>query len=317
MKGNSRLTSRKKQLRAVLILGVVAVLMFYLVPRIVGGAASFIFTPIAQFETWFYESGATLPQYFMDRKKLVDENAELEVALHESESNAHITARLQAENTQLRALLGDEEEERTAAAVIGRPTDTPYDVLLIDKGRRDGITAHAPVYVGHDQVIGFVGEVYRDSSVIILVTTPGFKSTVYIFGPNIYTTAEGQGGGILKVSVPQGIPLEIGDLVVLPSFRSGTFGEISSVESLPTDPEQRGYVNLGMPLQSMRYVSVGVGEVERISFEEAKEVVNAAREDITEVPVPSGVLVDIIEDTATSSATSTEIHATSTEVREE
>jgi len=149
------------------------------------------------------------------------------------------------------------------------------------------------------------------------VTTPGFESTVYIFGPNIYTTAEGQGGGILTVSVPQGIPLETGDLVVLPSFRPGTFGEISSIKSLPTDPEQRGYVTLGVPLQSTRYVSVGKGGVEPISFEDAKAVVNDIRADITRVPVPSGVLVDIIEDVATTSATSTPRSATGTDVTQE
>jgi len=155
-KGNSRQTSHRERLRTFLVLGIVALLLFYVVPQTIGGAASFIFTPIARFETWFYESGSTLPQYFVDRQQLVEENAELEVALHESESNAHIINRLQRENTELRALLGDKEEERIAAAVIGRPTETPYDVLLIDKGSRDGIERNAPVYVGYDQITGFV-----------------------------------------------------------------------------------------------------------------------------------------------------------------
>ena len=304
-KESSRQTLRRERIRIFVIVGVSAVVVFYIVPRLVGGAASLILTPVSHIEDWFFQSGAALPQYLIDRSTLVAENDALTQQLHEAEGDAYAEARLREENEELRALLGDSDESRTAAAVIGRPTATPYDVLVIDKGARDGVARDMPVYVGDEQVIGFVGEVYRDSSIVVMVTTPGVESTAYIYGPNIYTTAEGQGGGVLQVRVPQGIAISEGDLVILPSFQSGVFGRISLVESLPTDPEQRAYVTVGVPLQSVRFVSIGATVMQPVSFEEAKEVVERVRTDITSVPVPSGVLVDVVDDVASSTATST------------
>ena len=47
-----------------------------------------------------------------------------------------------------------------------------------------------------------------------------------------------------------------GNLVLLPSTESGVYGEIVSIENLPTQPEQFGYVAPPIPLQSLLYVSV-------------------------------------------------------------
>lgn len=275
----------------------------------VGGLGALVFAPIAQFESWFYESGSTIPAYFRDRNALLSENEELRNELESAGNAQNSLDRLTQENLTLRGLLGNATSSRIAAAVIGRPTAMPYDVLVLDKGRTDGVQVDAPVYAGFDQVVGFVAAVYQNSSVVALPTTPGFESTVYIFGPNIYTTAVGEGGGVLQVSVPQGIPLAEDDLVVIPSFDTGVFGRISVIESHPTEPEQRGYVTLPVSLQSLRFVSVGTSPLTSLSFEEAAEVVRELRQDLSTVPVPSGVLVDTPEDVGTSSATST---ATST-----
>lgn len=225
--------------------------------------------------------------------------------------------RLRAENTALRTVLGSENETRIAAGVIGRPTNLPYDVLVIDKGERDGIVKDAPVYVGTNQVIGFIVAVYKESSVAALVTTPGWSSTVYIYGPNIYTTAVGQGGGIARVHTPQGIKLEEGNIVVVPSLSDGIFGRISAVDSIPSRTEQYGYVAMNMPLNSIRLVAVGTRPLSTIDFETAKTVVNEAGRNLLLVPVPEGILIEA--ESATSTATSTDANvsttATTTEIQ--
>ena len=205
-------------------------------------------------------------------------------------------------------MLGNEEDERIGTSVIGRPTALPYDTLVLDRGSRDGVVKHAPVFIGADQAVGFVAEVFKDTSVVTLASSPGFESTVYILGPNIYTTAEGIGGGVLQVSVPQGILLSEGDLIVVPSFDSGVYGTIDYIESIPTEPEQRGFVTLSIPIQSIRYVSVGRTPLTSLSFEEAVAVVERTKHDLTKVPVPEGVLIDIETSTTTApTATSTSL----------
>lgn len=211
---------------------------------------------------------------------------------------------LKAENESLRALLGSDTEPRVGAGVIGRPTALPYDVLVIDKGSDDGIVASAPVYSAGDTVIGFVAKTHEKSAVIALNSTPGFTSTVYVFGPNIYTTAIGIGGGVTRIHVPQGIKLEVGDAVVIPSISSGIYGAIGAIDSVPESPEQYGYVTSAVPISSLKNVAVGTRPLSVIDFDTARAAIEGARRDMLMVDVPEAVLIDIGQ--ASSTATSSE-----------
>ncbi|OGG86035.1 hypothetical protein A2392_01030 [Candidatus Kaiserbacteria bacterium RIFOXYB1_FULL_46_14] len=268
-------------------------LLLWLFPGLLGQIAAPIIKPFLSAETKLRQSLSN-----QDQTDVNLETVELE--------------RLKAENTELRTLLGGESEARIAAGVIGRPTNLPYDVLVIDKGERDGIVKDAPVYVNDNQAIGFVVAVYGESSVVALVTTPGWRSTVYIYGPNIYTTAVGQGGGIARVHTPQGIKLEEGNIVVVPSLSAGIYGRISAIDSIPSRTEQYGYVAMNMSLNSLHLVSVGTRPLSTIDFETAKTVVNEAARALLEVSVPEGILIEA--ESASSTATSTTA-ATTTEVQ--
>lgn len=224
---------------------------------------------------------------------------------------------LREENESLRALLGDEEIEKISAGVIGRPTALPYDVLMIDKGEEDGIVEDAPVYAGEHTVIGFVAKVYNHSSLVALVSTPGFTSTAYIYGPNIYTTAVGIGGGVTRIHVPQGIEIEVGDPVVMPSLAKGVYGSISAVDSVPERPEQYGYVTTKLPINSLRAVAVGTRGLSVMDFEATQAVVDEAKRDFLMVDVPEGMLIDIGSSTSTATSSEEQLEdedtATSTE----
>ncbi|MCB9811951.1 rod shape-determining protein MreC [Candidatus Nomurabacteria bacterium] len=286
-----------------LAVGGALVLLMVTLPWLFSRLSALMMTPVVRFESWLSESSATVPSYFRDRNELLGDIEDLQRELESDRASKGSVQLLQSENADLRALLGTTDEERIAAGVIGRPTALPYDVLVIDQGSKQGVTENAPVYSGSNTVIGFVAAVYSDTSVVTLVTTPGFTSTVYIYGPDIYTTAEGLGGGMLRVRVPQGILLSEGDLVILPSLGSGIYGTVSVVESIATEPEQYGYVSTETPISSLRFVSVGIQPLASLSFEEAKEVVDNVRRNLLTVPVPSGVLIDT-ENLATSTATS-------------
>ena len=303
-KASLRQISRNERLKVTLWVAVAVVLVLVLLPRLVSVTASMVLMPVVMVENWLQESDTTLAVYLRDRNELLVKQEELEQSLAELQQTDYTTVVLSAENELLRGLLGQATTStRIGAGVVGRPTNLPYDVLVIDKGELDGVLKDAPVYLGRDQVIGVVAEVYGHSAVVALVTTPGLASTVYIYGPNIYTTAEGIGGGVLRVNVPQGILLEEGNLVVIPSFASGVYGTVTLVESVPTKPEQFGYVTIETPLSSLRYVSVGSQPIQPISFEAEKDIVDKIRLDLTTVPVPAGVLVDV--NPATTTATST------------
>jgi len=310
-RANSRRTSNRRPVYIAVGLFSGGILFLWLLPQALGFVSATVLVPYNYVESWFISSSSALPSYLRDRDSIVNKQLELEHQLASYESLEDQVSVLAEENKLLRSL-SVEDEDRITASVVMRPSYLPYDVLLIGQGSEAGVKVGAPVYVGKHQSIGFVTAVYANTSLVILATSPGYESTVYIYGPDIYTTAIGEGGGVLKVSVPQGIPLEVGSKVIIPAFKSGVFGSISYVESVPSEPQQNGYVSMDIPLSSIRFVSIGKEVLDDVLFAEAKEVVSRAKQDFLTVPVPEGILIDT-PTTTTPTSTSTEEISSSTE----
>tara|TARA_B100000745_G_scaffold44161_1_gene26704 strand:+ start:1544 stop:2395 length:852 start_codon:yes stop_codon:yes gene_type:complete len=271
-------------------------------PKVFRTVASVVVSPVVMTKSWFAESGSSFPQYLRNRKELLDELALMRTELAATGGERHTIKTLAQENEELRSLLGYEGEERILAGVIGRPGNIPYDSLMIDQGVSDGVREGAPVYIGDGTVIGIVKNAAPQTALVELITTPGFEATVFIMGPDIYTNAVGVGGGQLRVGVPQGIELAVGDMVVLPSITSGIYGEVSVVQSEPTRPEQYGFVSPHTPLSGIRFVSVGTTPMQSVSFEEAQQILGEIRSEFFMVPVPEDILIDT--ESGSSTATS-------------
>lgn len=289
---NSRRISQNKKLIRIAVVTLVSIVLLFLAPKVLNVLVSVVVAPVNITKTWVTQSGNSLPQYFRNRSELVDEIMDLRSEIAASSGNTFTLNSLAKENRELRSLLSDNGEERILAGVIGRPGVLPYDSLMLDQGLSDGVITGAPVYIGNSTVIGIVKNATAHTALVELVTTPGFKATVYIIGPDIYTNAVGMGGGQLRVGVPQGIGLSEGDLVVLPSITSGVYGEVSFVQSEATRPEQYGYVSPKIPIGSIRLVSVGKTPIQSVSFEEAQEILTEIKSTVLTIPVPDDVLVD-------------------------
>lgn len=313
-KGNSRHSSFKRKASTTIFIVVLGVFLIFAVPQVVRFVSALFWMPYDAVRVWVLESQSAVPVYLRDRHSLDTHINELESQLSLLQGSNETLLKLEAENNELRELLDAVPESRVMARVLARPNQLPYDVLLIDRGEHDGIVLNAPVFIGQDQVIGIVTKVLDKSAHVTLVTTPGFLATAYVYGPNIYTTTEGMGSGVLRVRVPQGIELNEEDVVILPAMDSGVFGTIARVETSPTKPERYGYVIADTPLQSLQYVTVGKEPAVTHNFVEAQAVVADTAVTLFTVDVPLESLVtpetfevatstEEIEGNATSSAT--------------
>jgi hypothetical protein len=228
-----------------------------LLPRVISFVSDVVVYPFHATAVWLDESSSLVPTFIRDRISLQEQIENLENELVEASRMDLTQQRLIEENTSLRNLLGIDVQERTAAAVIARPNELPYDFLQIDRGSSHGIEVGAPVFIGNDTVIGLVAYTASRYSFVELVTTPGFEASAFLTGPNVVVTMEGVGGGVARVRVPQGIALTTGNLVHLPSVEPGIFGRISHVENRPTQPEQYGYITPDVAMSGLHRVSVG------------------------------------------------------------
>jgi cell shape-determining protein MreC len=219
-----------------------------------GATAAYPFASVAVFVR---DLVGKLPFYLRERGELHAEIERLRAKLDQEGDWELAAERLLEENATLRSHFGEAASPRTLARVIARPPFLPYDLVQIDKGADHGISTGAPVFIGRDTVIGLISHAAATYSFVELVSSPGFTSTVYVVGPNIFTYLEGMGGGVARVSLPPDLGLHVGDLVILPAFDGGVYGRIVHVDGGPTQPEQFGYVASPLALKSLRYVTVG------------------------------------------------------------
>ena len=267
--------------------------------------ASFANGGVFVISEWLFDSTGTIPSYFRDRTKLQNEITELKSKVASYDGDRKTIANLVSENQQLLSLVSGTSSPRVLSNIIGRPPQLPFDALLIDVGSEDGVNENAVVYINDDKAIGLIARVYPHSSLVALASSPGVESSVYVIGPDVYATAVGDGGGVMKVKIPQGIHLESGDLVVVPALGSGIYGIIDEVVSVPTEPVQNGYVTIGIPIQSLRTVTVDLSVFDEITFEEAEKVVAES--------VAAQLLFDLPAEYSSTTATTTTVASTTPE----
>lgn len=226
-------------------------------PKLWFSVSTAIMYPFQAVASWLEQSNDTFPVYLRSKVALNQEVEDLQKRLTAESGNQLTIKYLQAENTELRSLAKIEQtEDRIVARVVARPGDLAYDLLQIDQGKKQGVEEGALVFSNLNNMIGVVVSVADNFAFAELFTTAGVELPAYIVGLNMFSVMEGRGGGVARVKLPQGVVLEKGQLVILPSVASGGFGQIEWIENHPTQPEQYGYVVPPTPLNNLFYVSV-------------------------------------------------------------
>lgn len=309
-KGSYRRNSSHK-VRTVLISIGVALVVLYFFGGALGVAGTALSRPFFEVRNWVSGVISPVGSYFKSREELEAKNTELSQKLASFAYTEAEINRLAAQNAELSMLSGGAAEERVVAGVIARPPFVPYDTVFIDRGADDGIVEGAAVYHSQNQVLGIVAKTYPKTAMVVLASSPGVETTAYIVGPNIYTTARGEGGGVIRIGVPQGISVSEGNTVIIPSVASGILGEVHEVRSSPSQPEQYAFVLSSVSLQALYLVEVSTRALTPASFEEAQMHVQAWKDDLLKVDVPADLLIELGTSTATTTATSVD-EATST-----
>lgn len=227
--------------------------------------------PWYRIERYMQESSATIPYFVRSRNELQAQMSALENQLYALQDVNDALRALAYENEALRLEVGRPSTQLLAAGVLAQPPRTPYDTFLIDRGSVDGVVLHAPVISGSKTAIGYVTHVEDHAAVATLFSAPDVMTTVYVFGPNIFATAHGEGGGVLRVLVPQGVKISEGDLVVTPLFDVYPLGTVSRVESVVSEPDQYAFVTFPVPMKTMRTVWVGTQPLVQDTMEQIFE----------------------------------------------
>lgn len=256
----SRRRARKTNQKRIALIGlffvVVLTLNFFNINPF-GRVTEAIARPIWGTQSFLQEEIVDFRNVLKSKKALVVENNSLR---QEKEERRHIElqlALLEQENSELRHLLGrNDEVQKVLAKVLNRPLTSPYDTIIIDLGTSNGIHVGDQVIALGDFAIGEISRVSPNTAQVTLYSSPGERSNVFIGPERIAGVAEGRGAGNFRASLPRDAELAIGDSVVLEQNETQVFGVVEAISRDAADAFQLVLFKNPVNIFSIRYVEV-------------------------------------------------------------
>ncbi|MDB5224548.1 MAG: hypothetical protein JWO43_170 [Candidatus Adlerbacteria bacterium] len=197
---------------------------------------------------------------FQSNSALVAQNAALQNELASTTAALADRDALYAEVLDLKARLNrDATLKTTLAAIVSRPPQTPYDLLLVDAGSKQGVAAGDIVAAGGTTVIGVVSEVFGNTSRVALFSTPGQTYPALVTlkdGVTVPVSIEGQGAGSMTGQVPAGTDIAAGDHVVFPSVAGGFVATVSAVQVVQNQSFITIYMHMPVSVDGLRFVEI-------------------------------------------------------------
>lgn len=165
---------------------------------------------------------------------------------------------LEKENQDLKELIGKvgEKSDFVLGNILSKPNRSPYDTLIIDIGKSNGVKEGNQVYVNGVIPIGNVEKVYDNSSLISLYTNPGRKTEGFINISNVSVELTGRGGGNFEMIIPMELQVEKGTIIYLPGNNSKIIAYVDEIISSPTDPFKKVILSSPVNIQNLKWVEV-------------------------------------------------------------
>ena len=200
------------------------------VSNLLGGGLAIIGRPFWSLEESIISSYQGMKIALSSKSTLEAENKELRATLNSVALDAYARDTLRIENDELKQMLGRQSEYQFLfARILSAPPISPYDTILVDAGEEQGVTVGMTAFSGGDFKIGEVTRVWGRSALISLYSTPNTELSVTIGTSSIRAIASGMGGGNLRVILPKGVAVFVGDLVSIPALAPTYAGTVDGI----------------------------------------------------------------------------------------
>ena len=202
----------------------------------------------ARFSSWgtYFESKKSINS---ENEKLKLENMELSARL----SNYQI---LENENKELKEIF---ERKGNRNFILGnilvKPNRSLYDTLILDVGENMGVKVGQKVYAYGYVPLGYVGEVYDNTSKIILYSTSREKVDVIVSSSGTTLSASGRGNGNFEMILPRDFDISVGEVIYLPGTVQ-TLATVSGIISDPRDSFKKALLKSPVNIFELRFVEV-------------------------------------------------------------
>jgi cell shape-determining protein MreC len=191
------------------------------------------------------------------KQSLLEENKKLNDELMQGIAEAADRKVLLDENLELKKILGRSGgKSLTLAAILAKPNKSPYDTLVVDTGADLNIKEGQRVFAYGNIFIGTVAQVYANTSLVKLFSTPKETTDVTLGDKNAFVQAIGRGGGNFEITVPKDQDVPMGSEAVLPGITPYVLGIAEEIISDPRDPFQKILFRSPINVQDLKFVQI-------------------------------------------------------------
>lgn len=247
-------TSRTKTLGVIFVLVVIAVVAIFVVAPFI---RNFLKGP-AWFAKSIQESAKTTVATLTPKKSLLAHNAELKDQIQKLEAQLIDFKMIQDENIALRTELSylPNPFSVTIAGILGKPSDSLFNSLILDQGSDDGISVGQLVTTQGTIGLGKISSVSAKTATVQLFSGPQFSGDLIMKNQNITVPALGKGGGNFEIHIPREIKVVDGDILALPEYPNLAIGVVKSIQFDARDPFQTVLARTPINVQELRFVEV-------------------------------------------------------------
>lgn len=196
-------------------------------------------------------------EWFRSKEALIRNKASLEDKLASQEAELASLRDVKERELELLSMLGRPSSDRAVfAAVLVRPPETPYDIIVIDAGSNQGLEEGSPVSLPEGPLLGRVSEVQARTSKVRLYSSDGEKTNAVLERHGLPVTLMGQGGGNFKLVLPRDAEVEVGDRILSADVFAELIAVVGEVNMRPTDSFKEVLARGAANLFDLRFVMV-------------------------------------------------------------
>jgi len=203
-------------------------------------------------------TGVAVEEAVRPTRNIISENRSLKEELNKTESLRLENKSLREENRELRSLLSSlpEGESGKLATILSRPASAPFDTFIISGGE---VASHkvGDIVYGTDFVaLGKVAEVYSNKSKVVLFSSNKVETNVLVGPEYIALVAVGRGGQNFSIELPEGLAVNTGDALVLPTEQRAIIGSVGDVKPNPDGTTKTAVARSPINMYQLRFVLV-------------------------------------------------------------
>ena len=227
-----------------------------------------ILNPLIEVQAWVYsrfQVAQDLLRAPQDMARLQQRNAQLEAQVSQLQAQI-IELQQQLTETRILSALVDfaranPENRYQAAAVIGRDPSPFLRYVIINRGSDDNIRRGMPV-VTQQGLVGRIEAVTANAARVQLITDSASVVNAKIQPSGAQAVLKGQASGDLLLDlIPQGVSIEVGNLVLTSGLGGGyppniVIGQIAGIRSQPQELFQSATVQSVVDFNQLEIVLV-------------------------------------------------------------